>query len=279
MIEFLIGHFQDAYKIAVLSRGYKRKTKGFRIATKESTVEELGDEPFQIHSKFPKVKIAVDANRTRGIHTLKKRVDPQVILLDDGFQHRKVRPGYSILLTSYLELFTDDWYLPTGNLRDSKKEARRANLIVVTKCPFHMGQKERENIVKQVNSYGGQPVLFSGLSYGLPTGRTKTISWEDLKNIKVTLVTGIAQPTPLVSFLKDKGLVFEHLQFRDHHYFTENELRIFSSKECILTTEKDYVRLNSKLDNLYYLPVRHEFLFNGEAVLRAEWDEFMRQSS
>ncbi len=279
MIELLISLFQHSYRIAVLSRGYKRKSKGFLVGRAESTVEELGDEPFQIHSKFPNVVVAVDADRTRGILELKKRVNPDVILLDDAFQHRKVRPGYSVLLTTYSSLYADDWYLPTGNLRDGKKEAKRADAIVVTKCPSSLSQTEQDNIKSRLKPIKNQQVFFSSLAYDLPIRDAKTISWEDLGNLKITLVTGIAYPEPLIGFLKNKGLVFEHLRFGDHHYFTKDELALFKSKECILTTEKDYVRLNGKLDSLYYLPVRHYFLNSGEDMLSKELSHFMKQGS
>ncbi len=279
MIELLISLFQHSHSIAVLSRGYKRKSKGFLIGRAENTVEELGDEPFQIHSKFPKVLVAVDANRTRGILELKKRGTPDVILLDDAFQHRKVRPGYAILLTTYSNLYTDDWYLPTGNLRDAKKEAKRANAIVVTKCPSSLSQMEQDAIINRIKPTKNQRIFFSSLAYDLPVRDTKAISWENLRNLRITLVTGIAYPEPLIRWLKNKGLVFEHLRFGDHHYFTENELALFKSKECILTTEKDYVRLTGKLENLYYVPVRHRFLNSGQDILTKELSNFMMQGS
>ncbi len=279
MIELLVSHFQHSRRIAVLSRGYKRKSKGFLVGREESTVEELGDEPYQIHSKFPQVVVAVDANRTRGILELKKRINPNVILLDDAFQHRKVLPGYTILLTTYSNLYTDDWYLPTGNLRDAKKEAKRANAIVVTKCPSSLPQIEQDAIISRIKPTKNQWIFFSSLAYDLPVRDTKAISWEDLKNLRITLVTGIAYPEPLIRWLKNKGLVFEHLRFGDHHYFTENELALFKSKECILTTEKDYVRLTGKLENLYYVPVRHRFLNSGQDILTKELSNFMMQGS
>ncbi|WP_282163078.1 tetraacyldisaccharide 4'-kinase [Ulvibacterium marinum] len=279
MIELLASHFQHSHRTAVLSRGYKRKSKGFLVGRAESTVEELGDEPFQIHSKFPQVVVAVDANRTRGILELKKRANPDVILLDDAFQHRKVRPGYTILLTTYSNLYTDDWYLPTGDLRDAKKEARRANAIVVTKCPSSLPQIEKDVIISKIKPIKNQQIFFSSLAYDFPIGDAKAISWEDLGNLKITLVTGIAYPEPLILWLKNQGLVFEHLRFGDHHYFTKNELALFKSKECILTTEKDYVRLTGKLKNLYYVPVHHHFLNNEQDILAKELSNFMMQGS
>lgn len=279
MIELLISLLQDSYHIAVLSRGYKRKSKGFRIGGKDSTVAELGDEPLQIKSKFPKVVVAVDTDRIRGILELKKQANPDVILLDDAFQHRKVRPGYSILLTTYSNLYVDDWYLPTGNLRDAKKEARRADVIVVTKCPSSLAQAERERITNRLVPLKNQQVFFSSLVYDLPVKDTKAISWTDLGGMKITLVTGIANPGPFIGLLQEKGLVFEHLGFGDHHYFTEHELNLFRSKKCILTTEKDYVRLKGKLINLYYVPVRHKFLNDGEDLLKEKLSNLMMLGS
>ena len=147
MIEYLIEMLGNSYKVAVLSRGYRRKSKGFILATPKSTVEKLGDEPYQIYSKYPEIVLAVDGDRCNGISNLENTLNLDVILLDDAFQHRKVRPHYSILLTAYDDLYINDWYLPTGNLRDAKKEAKRANIIVVTKCPNDLSENGQIKIM------------------------------------------------------------------------------------------------------------------------------------
>ncbi len=268
MIEYLASELQDTRKIAVLSRGYGRRSKGFVLAGPNSTVLELGDEPFQIYSKFPGLTVAVDADRRNGISILEAEVAPDLILLDDAYQHRRVKPSFSILLTAYDHLYCDDWYLPTGDLRDSRYTAKRADLIVVTKCPDHLGQTEQNDIRKKLHPLPDQQVLFSTLAYdgelkGLPT--PKPLMW--LKTKKLTLVTGIARPQPLLEFLKGQGISFEHLSYRDHHFFTEKEIRSLNGREMVLTTEKDFVRLKGKVDQLCYLGIKHQFLGKGKKAL------------
>lgn len=265
MIEFLVSQFKDSYALVVLSRGYGRKTKGFLEATPNSKVEEIGDEPFQIYSKFPEIKVVVDEDRSNAISRIEKEFKSDLILLDDAYQHRKVTPSVSILLTTCQNLYSDDWYLPTGNLRDSKREAKRADIIVVTKCPSDISVVEQKKIVGKLKSEFHQEVLFSYLEYGKSiVGENDNISLEDYKNQEITLVTGIANPRPLQDYLTSKNVKFEHLKYKDHHFFTKKELDIFNAKKMILTTEKDFVRLKNKVDNLYYISIKHKFIGNGK---------------
>jgi tetraacyldisaccharide 4'-kinase len=264
--------------MAILSRGYKRKSNGFLLSTNKSSVEDLGDEPFQLKSKFPKVAVAVDTDRRNGIGQLEQIVKPDVILLDDAFQHRKVMPSYSLLLTAYNNMYVNDWYLPTGDLRDSKREARRANTIVVTKCPKNLSVSERNKIVDRINPKEHQKILFSCLSYNKDL-KGISVNIEELKDKKVTLVTGIANPVPLENFLLEEGLTFDHLKFNDHHFFSEQEITVLKEKECILTTEKDYVRLKSRLTNLHYIEVSHQFMGNDKEVLEEELKKIMTTNS
>ncbi|MBO0592044.1 tetraacyldisaccharide 4'-kinase [Cellulophaga sp. E16_2] len=270
MIEFLLQTFQTDYTIAVLSRGYGRKSDGYQVASEVSTVEVLGDEPYQIAQKFPGVTVAVDASRQNGITKLESTVAPDLILLDDAFQHRKVTSRFSMLLTAYDNRYVTDWYLPTGNLRDSKKEAGRADVIIVTKCPEHLSVKEQEKIIGEIKPIKKQKVLFSYLHYkDQLNGLDKELRMADIKTKKVTLVTGIANPKPLLAYLLTKGIVVkQHLNFRDHHFFSATEIANFNAQECILTTEKDYVRLKGKVANLYYISIEHQFLNNGGEVLK-----------
>ncbi|MGD1946232.1 MAG: tetraacyldisaccharide 4'-kinase [Croceivirga sp.] len=268
MIEFLILKLQGSFELAVLSRGYKRKSKGFQMADKNSTVTQLGDEPFQIYRKFPSVNVAVDVDRTNGVGQLNKIVHPDIILLDDAFQHRKIKPSLSILLTTYDLRYDKDTYLPTGSLRDSKYAAERADIIVVTKCRDTITQDEMTVITNEVKSTESQQVLFSTLVYDNELcSKDDVLSLDHLKGSFFTLVTGIAKPGPLVKFLRDKDLKFEHLAFADHHNFSSSEITLLQSKTLLITTEKDYVRLKDSLENLYYIKVAHQFLANGEAVL------------
>ena len=274
MIELLVKSLSDTYKVAILSRGYKRKSEGFLLSTSSTSVEDMGDEPFQMKSKFPKVHVAVDANRRNGITELEQKIKPDVILLDDAFQHRKVKPDFSILLTAYGELYMEDWYLPTGNLRDTKGEAKRANIIVVTKCPSDISKLERDSIRVKINPKSHQEVLFSYLAYNKELKGAEA-SLDSLKGKMVTLVTGIANPAPLEKFLLSEGLKFEHLKFKDHHFFTAEEFEVLKEKECILTTEKDYVRLKDKITKLHYIEVKHEFLEDGMELLNTDLQQFM----
>ncbi|MEB8330600.1 tetraacyldisaccharide 4'-kinase [Flavobacteriaceae bacterium KMM 6897] len=268
MIEYLIALLKKNKKLAVLSRGYGRKSKGYIKAEIGTTVEQIGDEPFQIHKKFPEVTMVVDADRRHGISLLETQEKPDLILLDDAFQHRKVQPAFSILLTAYDQLYIDDWYVPTGNLRDSKREARRADLIVVTKCPSNLKDAEQEKIIKKLHPLKHQQVLFSSLVYDtVLQGERKTLALGALHDIKISLVTGIANPGPLVTYLKEASIVFEHLEFGDHHFFTEKEINTFNSKEMILTTEKDFVRLKGKVANLFYIRIEHSFIGKGRQQL------------
>ena len=275
MIELLLAILQDK-QIAVLSRGYKRKTKGFILIANTSDAEEVGDEPLQIFTKFPMVQVAVDEDRQRGISIIEKKIAPELILLDDAFQHRKVRADFSILLSSYDDLYTDDWYLPTGNLRDSKNQAKRADIIVITKCPEQLRESEQQVIVKKIKPRADQQVLFSTLVYeDVLKGAASGTSLAGLKQKQITLITGIAKPQPLIDHLNKTGLEFEHHAFKDHHFLTATELARFANKPFLLTTEKDYMRTKDRLSTLSYIEVRHKFLGAGLEILEQRLRELL----
>ncbi|WP_298498622.1 tetraacyldisaccharide 4'-kinase [uncultured Algibacter sp.] len=257
MIENLIHLLKSDYKVATLSRGYKRKTQGFQLANTNSTAETIGDEPFQFYSKFKKdIFVAVDSDRQNGIEKLKE-AHPDVILLDDAYQHRKVKAGLNVLLTTYANPYFKDIVLPTGNLREPGFGAKRAHIIVVTKCPEDLSENEKDIILKRIKPKAYQHVFFSSIVYSETLISAKnTMVINDLKPF--TLVTGIANAKPLIDFLDSKNLKFEHLNFKDHHDFTKEDLIAFEKKEIIVTTEKDFMRLKqfeSLKDKLYYLPI------------------------
>ncbi|MCG2461916.1 tetraacyldisaccharide 4'-kinase [Flavobacteriaceae bacterium F89] len=268
MVEFLVSNLKETNKIAVLSRGYGRKSKGWVLAEPNTSVEELGDEPFQIFSKFPQITVAVDADRSHGIRILEDTVSPDLILLDDAFQHRRVIASFSILLTAYGSLYPDDQYLPVGNLRDHKNEARRADVIVVTKCPANLETMQQTKIKNRLKPNKNQLVLFSTLVYDpMVKGLEGQFPLTALKDKKVVLVTGIANPGPLLYFLAEAGIAVEHLPYGDHHFFTASEIELFNTKDLVLTTEKDYSRLQGRVGKLYFLGIKHQFLSDGKAVL------------
>lgn len=258
MIEYIIRLLKSNYKIATLSRGYKRNTKGFYIADANSSVKQIGDEPFQFHQKFKDIIVSVDKKRQNGItQLLQLKNTPEVILLDDGFQHRKVKAGLNILLTTYNKLYVDDFMLPTGNLREPKAGAKRAQIIIITKCPIDLTDNEEQLIIKKLNPTDYQKVFFSTISYGKEViSENNSLELNSLQNL--TLVTGIANSEPLLHFLKSKSLKFEHLNFKDHHEFSTNDILKLEHKELIITTEKDFVKLKkyqSLKNKLYYLPI------------------------
>ena len=222
-IEYLIRLLNDSLKIAVLSRGYKRKTQGFVLLNDTHSAVDVGDEPLQYFNKFNNIDVAVDVNRVAGITRLIADVSPEVILLDDAYQHRKVKASLSILLTKYDDLFIDDFLLPTGNLRESRCVAKRTDLILITKCPKNLTDLSKKRIVNRLKKYQ-KNVFFTCITYDKKTSGDKNIFTKDLKNYQVLLITGIANPSSLLSFLQENKVNFKHCQFSDHHHFTDTEI-------------------------------------------------------
>jgi tetraacyldisaccharide 4'-kinase len=267
MTEYLIRLLAPSKKVAVLSRGYGRKTSGYILADANASAQTIGDEPFQYFSKFPGISVAVDANRTNGISRLLTDVKPEVILLDDAFQHRKVKAGFYILLTAFGDLYADDWLLPAGNLRESRGGARRADVIVVTKCPPLLTDAMRESIRKKLRPENRQQVFFTAIAYDdCAIGNAGSIAVDVLRPGQKTLVAGIAKPKPFFEHLR--GPQDMVLEFGDHHDFSEKDISLIREKAAgapIVSTEKDYVRLkNAGLEKLYYLPMRARFLSGAE---------------
>lgn len=268
-IEYLIRLLSPKYKIATLSRGYKRQSEGFVLADSTSNAEILGDEPFQFYTKFNNIQVAVDANRKNGIEQLLSQTEkPDVILLDDAFQHRKVKAGFYILLTSYGDLYADDFMLPTGNLRESRNGAKRANIIVVTKCPATLSLVEQNKIKAKLKLLPHQELYFSFIDYDeLVYSEGKTMKVSEIKIVDKLLLAGIAKPNPFFAYLQSDN--DEKLVFPDHHHFTESDIKAIENKsrnKKIITTEKDFVRLKGSIpkEQLFYLPIRSAFLSAGD---------------
>ncbi len=282
-IEYLIRLLSPKYKVATLSRGYKRQSKGFIIADSTSNAEILGDEPFQFYTKFKDIQVAVDADRKNGVEQLLSRTEkPDIILLDDAFQHRKVKAGFYILLTSYDDLYSDDFMLPTGNLRESRSGAKRADVVIVTKCPANLSLDEQNKIKRflllrtrglspnwRSNDKGeNQQLYFSYIDYDeFIYSEDKTMRVSEIKNVDKLLLAGIAKPNPFFAYLQSEK--DEKLVYADHHCFTENDINEIENKsqnKIIITTEKDFVRLKGSVpkEKLFYLPIRSSFLSKGE---------------
>ncbi|MEP6465106.1 MAG: tetraacyldisaccharide 4'-kinase, partial [Parafilimonas sp.] len=268
------------FLIATISRGYKRKTKGYALANENSTALEIGDEPMQFHAKFPEVSVAVGEERVVAVpQLLHDKPNTEVIILDDAFQHRAIAPGLNILLTVYDDLFVDDFFFPTGDLRDQKSSAKRADIIVVTKCPENLGNDEKETIEKQLKPYTQKEIFFTTIEYGMPYHITTKSKKSFSLNDEILLVYGIANAKNLKKHITDNAAGYEEISYSDHHIFSIDDLKdinkkfqkIISQNKFILTTEKDAVRFlkfNEALEDipLYVLPIQHKFLFNSDEV-------------
>lgn len=273
--EYLVDLLSQKYRVAILSRGYKRKSKGFVRATKGMSFKDIGDEPMQYLKKFDNVQVAVDEKRVDGIKKLFS-ADPSldVILLDDAFQHRQVRAGLNILLTDYYHLYTDDYLFPMGHLRDTTCAAKRADIIVVTKCPIPLSPIIRKELIRKIKPRKNQKIFFSYLHYKelIPlTEKAKAINKKDIRSI--IMFSGISHPYPLKDFLNRRCSELISFQFKDHHSFTEHDFKTIIDeykrnfrKKIIVTTEKDAMRfIDSPLFSmfsdtaLFYIPIGISF--------------------
>ncbi|MEK6452175.1 MULTISPECIES: tetraacyldisaccharide 4'-kinase [Myroides] len=269
MVEYIIRLLQNDFKVATLSRGYKRKSEGFFLADENTTMEQIGDEPFQYHHKFENINVAVDAKRVNGIQNiLKLKPQTQAIVLDDAFQHLAVQGGFYILLTTYDEPYFKDYMLPTGNLRESRKGAKRANVVIVTKCPKDLSIDNQNIIRKELNLKSGQLSFFTYIEFSkLAYSKTDTISVDDLKKEEFIMVAGIAKPQSFFDHLKSEQTTC--LTYPDHHHFSKADIELIlntAKEHKIITTEKDYVRLKDVIpsEKLYYLPIQTSFINNNE---------------
>ncbi len=269
MIEYLICSITDK-KIGVVSRGYGRSTRGYLEVETSHTPEEVGDEPLQIKTKFAdSVKVAVSEKRALGIQNLSAIYDLDVILLDDAYQHRHVKAHKYILLTSYDRPYYNDFVLPAGDLRESAAGAKRADHIIVTKCPHDLSVTEQNQIRKKVKPRSYQTLHFAYIGYSDFLHGDQKILLENLKQKKVTLVTGIAKPQPLVDHLS-QFLEVDHLKFPDHYNFTDQDVEKIRRMDIIITTEKDFMRLKKfQIPNLYFIGIQTKFL-------NQEQPEFLR---
>lgn len=286
-VEHLVRLLKDKAHVAVLSRGYKRKTSGFLVATNESTVRDIGDESFQMKKKFPDLTVAVDKKRARGIEKLTSFPnDIDVVLLDDAFQHRYVNPGINILLVDYHRLIIYDRLLPAGRLREPLSGKNRADIVIVTKCPRNLTPMNFRVITKAMNLYPYQRLYFTTLRYddrlyllkddGKNPNAKRSLNSLALQH--VLLLTGIASPRQMIEDLSPMVRELTPLSFSDHHEFTPADVKCINETfeamphpRCIVTTEKDAARIsavaglsNDVCQHLYVLPVRIEFLLDKE---------------
>lgn len=293
MVEYLVALLQGRCRVAVLSRGYKRKGRGFHRVTPEDTALAVGDEPLQMCLKYPQVLVAVDRNRNHGVRRLLELPEnerPDLVILDDGFQYRALKPAFEIALVDYNRPVYDDSLMPIGHLRDLPGRLRCADVVVVTKVPGLLDEAEREEIRRKLRLREDQPLLFAGIRYGNPLPVfEKEADKRYVYSQEVYLFSGIADDRPLLDFLYDRYAFIEHRRFGDHHRFTRADERALLGyvrkhpRTLLLTTEKDAMRLLncSRLDDevrrrLFYLPIRTAFLTWDEG---SEFDGMIRKTA
>lgn len=280
-IEYLLELLLPHYTMATLSRGYGRRTQGFRLADAGSNARDIGDEPFQFKSKYPMVDVCVAEERMTAIpRLLQQRPGIQAILLDDAFQHRTVKAGLNILLTDYDRLYTRDYIMPFGLLRESRKASSRAHMIVVTKCPDNLTHDEKEKIVRELNPMKHQHVFFSSIRYDSMYALQPGIVQEQAE--AVLLVTGIANPKPLKEKLQKEFKEVYTLSYKDHHYYTSEDIQemneafkhISNPKKIMVTTEKDAARLMLQQESISKLQWPMYAQRIGIKILFDEQDKF-----
>lgn len=297
-VEYLIRLLHDKAKIAVLSRGYKRKSHGYVLAEESTTMPEIGDEPFQMHQKFSDIYVAVDAKRARGIENLQNdeaTKDVDVVLLDDAFQHRYVKPGINILLVDYHRLIIYDKMLPAGRLREPLSGKNRADIVIITKCPKDLKPMEFRVLSKAMDLYPFQKLYFTSIDYDTPKGvfEEKQIELDKLQDYHVLLLTGIASPKQMEHDLKPMTKDITNLSFGDHHSFKGKDIdRINDAFESmpepriIITTEKDAVRLRETeglyekvKSNMYELPIKVSFMLDQQDNFNEKIISYVRKNS
>jgi tetraacyldisaccharide 4'-kinase len=301
-VEYLIRLLSGKVRVAVLSRGYKRKSKGFVVADEHTVARDVGDEPYQMKKKYPEVVVAVDKDRVHGIEQLiSSGHGLDVVLLDDAFQHRYVKPGINILLVDYHRLVIYDKLLPAGRLREPLSGKNRADIVIVTKCPRELKPMDYRVITKAMNLFPYQQLYFTTLRYenpkpvfaGADSAGDGIRKLDDLKNQHVLLLTGIASPRQMLEDLSSQTAHLLPLSFPDHHDFTAKDVRrindMFSSlpaPRCIVTTEKDAARLvaldglsQEVRSRLYVLPVTIEFMLEQEDKFNENIIGYVRKNS
>jgi len=278
--EYLIRLLQKDFKIATLSRGYKRKTTGFYLANKNTSVTDIGDEPLQYNIKFKDINVAVDEKRVHGVQQIKKEApETNLIILDDAYQHRAITPGLNILITEYQKLYSNDTVIPAGRLREWKKGSERADIIIVSKTEPDLSQKEKDKTINELKPNSRQNIFFSHIKYGEISAFTiaaKNSTHNHSQEDSVLALTGIAKPTPLLNYLKQKFSKINHIQFPDHHNYNQSDVdkiisafnKLDGNNKFIISTEKDIMRLSlpeilKKLQNIpiFYIPI--EICFHG----------------
>ncbi|MBA3827362.1 MAG: tetraacyldisaccharide 4'-kinase [Taibaiella sp.] len=292
-VEYLIRLLQYQYTVATMSRGYKRHTQGFVLADENTNALRIGDEPMQYHMKYPDVVVSVSEERITGIpHLLLRRPDIDVVLLDDAYQHRSVKPGINILITDFARPFYTDYILPLGRLREKRNAYKRADVIIVSKCPPELNPAAAADITKQVAPIDKQQVFFTAIEYDTPYDLFSKDTLP-ITNTNVVLVCGIARPEPMIKHIKAQVNDVHVLSYNDHHYFVSKDLEEIKAaydnwdakNKVIITTEKDAARLYLHADKIkewgipiIILPITVSVLFNKGNELNTIMLNYVQQT-
>lgn len=267
MVMYLAKSLSKQYRTGVLSRGYGRLTKGYAVTNYDSNYKTVGDEAMQLFERFKnRFVIAVSEKRVPGAQKVIEDMDLDVLILDDAFQHRAIKAGFNILMTDFNDPYFKDYLLPAGDLRESRNGAKRADIIMVSKCPDELTEETKQYYISKIRPERGQKVFFSSIGYDENIyGREKMLPDNNLNYYDILLITGIANPKPLLQHLAKFSQRVKHLKFRDHHNFTDDDIKKIIAEykkmgehKLILTTEKDYVRLKTfdyLRDVAYYWPI------------------------
>ena len=271
MVEYLLSNLLIKYKNGILSRGYKRKSNGFLKLNEYSDISVVGDEPFIIQKTFPDSNVYVCEDRVTGIKNILKNDELDFIILDDAFQHRKLKTTLNIMLSSFSKPFYNDYIFPVGDLRESRLSYKRANIIIITKCPANLSQNEMNDIKLKINPLEDQKIFFTTILYKDILFGNKSLNINSIINKEILLVTGIAETDSIIRYLNSRSIKFKHLEYSDHHHYSNNDINNIlklSRNSLVLTTKKDYYKLKDNINNLLYLDIETRFLKNEDQFLK-----------
>ena len=266
LVNYIISTFKNDYKIAFLSRGFGRSSSGYILASKNTVVNEIGDEPYLIKKNHNELIVAVSENRVHGIEkTIEKIKDIQMFVLDDAFQHRKLKCKLNIILSKFSKPYYNDFVIPSGNLREPKSGIKRAQIIIISKCPYDLNKTNRQEIIKKINPLPYQKVFFTTIDYNECLVGKNNIMINDLIDSPILLVTGIADSSELEKYLNKKKIIFDHLRFDDHHNYSQKDINLIKSKSIgkkVVTTKKDYYKIIAieSIKNIYCIDISIKFL-------------------
>lgn len=281
LVNHIISTFKNDYKIAFLSRGYGRSSSGYVLAKKNTVLNEIGDEPYLIKKNHEELTVAVAEKRVFGIEkTLEKINDIQMFVLDDAFQHRSLKCKLNIVLSKFSRPYFNDFVIPSGNLREPKSGIKRAQIIIISKCPSDLNKTKRQEIIKKIKPLPYQKVFFTTIDYNECLKGKNNVMINEFRDSPVLLVTGIADTSELEKYLKKRKIRFDHLKYNDHHNYSENDINYIKSKSIgkkVVTTKKDYYKIIGfeSIKNIYYIDISIKFL-SGENDFNSEIRKTLR---